>query len=361
MEKMKYLILKVSEANGLILNPDEPSLLITRYSSLLLLFVKLGIVFLFFVISLSAKPYHRITVDGNLSEWGEDERIVEDSSDGEFTNRIDRVYLTWDEENLYIGISARVDGKGLLLYIDRDFGTSNGFDDLRNIDNWNKGAYFTNGFYPEFQYGSWDGESGNVYEIKTSTFSSTVSADKAVSFSSENPGFEIGIEKHILYPDGFVGGLELAIFVSLCDGNSLSTDSAPDTQTTLPQVDTFTVIAIDSNSDGIFDNLSYPEFKFLEFEVDKIFSPNGDSLNDEANIKITLSQAADVVLKIFTLEGRKVFENSFHIPDTQEFTTSWDGKKRGEFVNNGIYILHIEATNSGGEVISKNKGIVVVK
>jgi len=38
MEKMKYLILKVSEANDLILNPDKPSLLVTRYSSLLLLF-----------------------------------------------------------------------------------------------------------------------------------------------------------------------------------------------------------------------------------------------------------------------------------------------------------------------------------
>ncbi|MCD6423610.1 MAG: hypothetical protein J7L42_05790, partial [Elusimicrobia bacterium] len=50
MKKTKYLMLKVSEANGLILNPDEPSLLITRYSSLLylfavyrLLFVKLSV------------------------------------------------------------------------------------------------------------------------------------------------------------------------------------------------------------------------------------------------------------------------------------------------------------------------------
>jgi len=38
MRKMKYLILKVSEANNLILNPDELSLLITRYSALLWLF-----------------------------------------------------------------------------------------------------------------------------------------------------------------------------------------------------------------------------------------------------------------------------------------------------------------------------------
>jgi len=38
MEKMNYLILKVSEANDLILNPDKPSLLITHYSALLWLF-----------------------------------------------------------------------------------------------------------------------------------------------------------------------------------------------------------------------------------------------------------------------------------------------------------------------------------
>jgi len=38
MRKMKYLILKVSEANDLILNPDNPSLLVTHYSSLYSLF-----------------------------------------------------------------------------------------------------------------------------------------------------------------------------------------------------------------------------------------------------------------------------------------------------------------------------------
>jgi len=40
MEKIKYLILKAPDKFGsdLILNPDEPSLLVTHYSSLLSLF-----------------------------------------------------------------------------------------------------------------------------------------------------------------------------------------------------------------------------------------------------------------------------------------------------------------------------------
>jgi len=69
MEKMKYLILKVSEANGLILNPDEPSLLVTHYSSLLLLFAICCLLFTQVWIGGKNECIHRSKLSGRGFEF----------------------------------------------------------------------------------------------------------------------------------------------------------------------------------------------------------------------------------------------------------------------------------------------------
>ena len=113
------------------------------------------VVFLFlFVPQVFCAPYHKILVDGDLGDWSSGEKIVNDSSDGEFLNRIDALFVTWDGENLYLGINHKVDGNGLLLYLDKNYGSSEGYDDLTQIDTWNKKAKFIEGgFMPDFQYG----------------------------------------------------------------------------------------------------------------------------------------------------------------------------------------------------------------
>ncbi|MCD6412622.1 MAG: gliding motility-associated C-terminal domain-containing protein [Elusimicrobia bacterium] len=316
-----------------------------------------------FVFPAACAPYHTITVDGDLSDWASDERIVLDFSDGQTTNRIDALYLTWDADNLYIGISYRVDGNGILLYLDRDYGSSAGFDDLTSIDSWDKNAVFSvSGFHPDFQWGSWDGSDGNFYKILTATSTQGISATLKTDFSSDDPCSEISVSWDEIFPDGFVKGAKIAIFASLCDGSSLAVDCAPDNQTAeLPAVDTTAVVNCDSNADGIPDNDYISDFEIRKFEFPEVFSPNGDGRNDNLDIAVSLSAPGSASISVFDIEGRKIFSSLLEIPDTGEYSVRWTGKAGGKYASNGIYIVHLLATNSAGEEISENKGVAVVK
>ncbi|MEA2081374.1 MAG: hypothetical protein U9O97_01330, partial [Elusimicrobiota bacterium] len=212
--------------------------------------------------ALICAPYHRIDINGNLDEWSAGEKIVNDIHDGEIINRIDALYVTWDADNLYIGVNYKLDGYGMLLYLDTDYGSSSGFNDLTKIDAWNKGAKFSApGFLPDFMYGSWDGAAGGFYQITSSLSATGVSANCKTDFSSEVPGTEISIGWDTLFPLGFPAGSKIAVFCSLADGSSLSVDCAPDNiAAALPLADTCTVINCDSNSDGAPDRLSPSNF-----------------------------------------------------------------------------------------------------
>ncbi len=68
--------------------------------------------------TVSAMAYHTIAVDGNTSEWATDE-LMETDNGGDF-------YLTWDENNLYIGLgNVNVDDDGVFfVYLDTAVGGS---------------------------------------------------------------------------------------------------------------------------------------------------------------------------------------------------------------------------------------------
>ncbi len=333
-------------------------------SGLKLFFLLFSISNLSFLISPSlASPYHTITIDGDLSDWSAGEKIVNDSSDGEASNKIDALYLTWDADNLYIGISYRVDGNGILLYLDRDYGSAAGFDDLSSIDSWDKNAVFSApGFHPDFQWGAWDGSDGNFYKILSATSTEGISASMKTNFSSDEPCSEISVPWSEIYPDGFEKNFRIAIFASLCDGSSLAIDSAPnDLSASLPRVDTATVVVCDANSDGTPDNAYSSGFEIEKFSFPDAFSPNGDGRNDNLAIHVSFSSPASAQIGIFTIEGREIYSSALEIPDSGEYSFGWDGKIDGNFAPNGIYIVHLSASNSSGEKVSKNAAVVVVK
>ncbi|PKN00568.1 MAG: hypothetical protein CVU78_00395 [Elusimicrobia bacterium HGW-Elusimicrobia-2] len=328
-------------------------------------FLLIAFYFSFFMASaLLCAPYHRIDIDGNLDEWPEGEKIANDIHDGEVMNRIDALYVTWDADNLYIGVNYKLDDCGMLLYLDTDYGLSSGFDDLTKIDTWNKGAKFSaGGFLPDFMYGSWDGDGGSFYQITSSLSASGVSANCKTDFSSYAPGTEISIGWDTLFPSGFPAGTKIAMFCSLADGTALALDCAPDNiAVVLPLVDTCTVINCDSNSDGVPDSLSSSNFEISYVRMAKIFSPNADGINDDLNITVALTQSADIYMKAFNIEGKKVWQSAGHSAEAGETTMTWNGRDfSGAMIRNGVYILNIRAVNSSGEEVYKNKPVAIVK
>jgi hypothetical protein len=93
------------------------------------------------------------------------------------------------------------------------------------------------------------------------------------------------------------------------------------------------------------------------------FSPNGNNINDKTIITYTLTDDADVYLRIYNVRGEEVrcLINGDEITggfDTRE----WDGKDDwGEILPTGIYIIHLHATEDGDlKRFSKAKTTVVI-
>ena len=312
----------------------------------------------------ACEPYHKITIDGNLGDWSAGEKIVNDSGDGNVMDKIDGLYVTWDADNLYIGVNYKIDGYGMMLYLDTDYGSSAGFDDLTKIDTWDKDAKFSAaGFKPDFMYGSWDGDGGNFYKITSSVTASWISAACATDFSADVPGTEIAIGWDSLFPSGFTAGTRLAVFASLCDGSSLAIDGVPSNiSAALPEVDTCTVVSCDTDSNGVPDRLSSSNFSISSVRMPKIFSPNSDGMNDNLDIIVSLSQSADVYIKAYSIEGKKVWQGTSRLSEAGELTMTWNGRDfSNSMLKNGIYIMNIRAANSSGEEVYENKAVAIVK
>ena len=321
--------------------------------------------FLFFIPpKAESAPYHSIAIDGNLADWADEERIVSDFSDGGVLDRIDAVYLAWDSDNLYIGINYKTDGGGMILYLDTDWEGQQGYNDLTQIDTWNKKAKFSApGFLPDFMFGSWDSSDGNFYKITSSLTASGFSANSKTDFSGDIPGTEISVSWNNLFQVGFPAGLKVAVFAALCDGGALARDCAPDNITvSLPEADSCTVVNCDEDRNGVPDTRYDEGFTITSVNAQKIFSPNGDGINDNLSIKVSVNQPSDVYLNVYTIEGKKVWSGFSYRTSSGECTITWNGRNySGQFPQNGIYILNLKAVNSSGVEARENAAVAVVK
>ncbi|MCD6018909.1 MAG: hypothetical protein K0S53_2030 [Bacteroidetes bacterium] len=94
------------------------------------------------------------------------------------------------------------------------------------------------------------------------------------------------------------------------------------------------------------------EIKCVEVFVPTAFSPNGDGVNDVAqvfgNCIVTMR------FLIFDRWGEKVFEGS-SIKDT------WDGNLRGEPMNTAVFVYYLKATLVNGEHVSLKGNITLVR
>ena len=311
-----------------------------------------------------ATPYHAIEIDGDLSDWVSGELVDDDSGDGEVLNRIDGLYVTWDNANLYIGVNYRLDNKGMLVYLDKYYGASDGYDDLTQLNTWDKDAKFTEGnFHPDYMYGSWDGSDGNFYRITSSGTAVDVSASVSTDFTPDIPGTEISVAWSDIFTNGFEKGAAIALFASICDASALSTDSSPDNSSaSLPLVDNCIIVQCDTDNDGTADNFYSSKLLIHSLSAEKLFSPNDDGVNDILSIHLSLTQPSQVYLRVFSIEGRKIFQSSHSVPDSSLHTLQWSGKSsNGDYLDNGVYIISVTAQNSAGERAYKNRAVAIVK
>lgn len=294
-------------------------------------------------IAVSYGPATTITIDGYIdpAEWGPCRMAVADSNDSEWTsaNEIDALYVTWDEDYLYIALDGIVSGNSWLIYLDTDPGGPEGEVDLTAIDTWERGAVFTApGFRADFQYGCYQHQgpydSDSFWRIESPT-STTGLSDAIVSAFDSNHlygslgGSELAVPWEVLYglgPGAVAPGASISIVASLCwdpepDG-VLGGDSAPSNESaSLPTVDNVHTVTIDADADGLPDpaeDITPPEL--LEARrtaasdslVDVLFSepidPSdaGDTANWEVHRTDVVTTAIEVLSAVLLGDGRTV-------------------------------------------------------
>jgi len=301
--------------------------------------------------------YHGIKVDGDLSSFCSDENIAGEAGDSKWSKgAIDALYVTWDQNNLYLGIQGFVDGCGWLLYMDVNPELSQGATDLTSIDNWQKGARFWDGGAIDFFFGSWDGAKGNFYQVLTPTASRDLTGSNGVqvatSFSYTSGGSEMKVPFDVLYGLGngkVPVGAKIRVVAALCDESALGGDSAP-LNKYLPNVDRTAEVIIDRDNDGVPDD-TYAEISFSISEVSRtstVFSPDGNGIGDTIEFGFYVSRPAELDAAIYDLNGYlvKQFETrEISFPGAEQFHVSyvWDGlDDNNKTAPGGIYFFAIK-------------------
>ena len=86
-----------------------------------------------------------------------------------------------------------------------------------------------------------------------------------------------------------------------------------------------------------------------------VFSPNGDGLNDQADVNYTLVQLVrpvDTHMEIFDLAGRRVRVLFAGVSGSGVFSHSWDGRNEaGELLPVGLYMAKVEVTTERGDFV----------
>ena len=309
----------------------------------------------------------KITIDGLIEpgEWAPYTLVVDDPDDDSGwhppedpdMNELYGLYVDWDADFLYIGVSGQVQSNSWLLYLDTDPGGPAGETDLTAIDAWERGATFTAaGFRADFQYGcyqhqgAYDSDSFFSIDSPTTTTALTDSIISAFDSSHEygtSGGSEIAIPWSVLYgigPGTVPVNASFSLVCSICwdpepDGE-LGGDSAPsNSSASLPVIDNVFTIVVDHDGDGVPDEGATGAAE--DGTVGRLLRQNRPNpFNPETRLSFVVPGDADteVRLGVFDVSGRRVatlVEGSL-APGVHSFV--WNGRgPGGAELASGVY------------------------
>jgi len=113
-----------------------------------------------------ATTYHTITLDGNMSDWAADEFVSSSAHAGGGTEAdIQDLYVTWDANNLYLGLTTNNTASQDVSYgfaFDVDQIVGSGYSGVgATSDAWGCLIGFCDPYLPEYElYLDWNGTSG---------------------------------------------------------------------------------------------------------------------------------------------------------------------------------------------------------
>ncbi|MBK7959604.1 MAG: gliding motility-associated C-terminal domain-containing protein [Bacteroidetes bacterium] len=88
--------------------------------------------------------------------------------------------------------------------------------------------------------------------------------------------------------------------------------------------------------------------------IPNAFSPNGKGPEENEQFKVYGQGILKVEMMIFNRSGERVYTEMSSNP-------AWDGKYRGEFVQDGVYVYTIEITFLGGQKARKHGSVTVLR
>jgi hypothetical protein len=219
-----------------------------------------------------ARPFNTPTINGNIrvepTDWDSDDLAVDDPllDTAWGPNDIDDLWLTYDADNLYIGVRYQVNNNAMIVLLDA--GTGTGASNINGLDWYPRNFNFPASSLGEFIIANWNGGALGVRRITSATSTEDISAQCFFSNGPQGNFFyeaEIQIPWSSIYqigPGQVAPGATVKAVALIAGGDNWNgPDSAPDnpgmngdgSPTTL--VNMFTRV-VDGNGDGVPDGFT---------------------------------------------------------------------------------------------------------
>ena len=321
---------------------------------------------LFFLLSLAfslhSYPFHSIAVDGNTGDFDPDEQVILDPPNDSYWpgNEIYALYLTWDQDRLYLGCDYLVQNNALLLVLDAGLGE--GVTNLDRLD-WYPRKFAFSGMRAEFLIALWNADlnTGGARRILTLERTAPLENVELVNsaFSGDSGSIEVAIPWRTLYGSSRVPPGATLKLVGLIAGGDHAPggESAPDNANigrgSTSRIRTFLQVSVDADSNGVPDDsvdlrtrsavVTAPAriLRFLSVQV----SPRVLRPGQTAAIIFRVSEGSEVLLRVLDETGHRVLERGpIFVEADQEGRFTWDGRGwHGEELPMGIYYITLLA------------------
>ncbi|WP_297090440.1 CARDB domain-containing protein, partial [Thermococcus sp.] len=231
------------------------------------------------------------TIDGDLSDWSDADLIVIGMDNGQAGANLERLYVSWDDQYLYIAIKTNNTGSWDVAYgigIDIDPGTGNGY--TSGGDSWGRSVEFSNGFAVDYEIYFWWGwntgmgtDNFNTWTGGSWTYNSISGVGGSFAYTGDTSTGLQTIEIRI--PWSALGGKHsrFAVMAWVTGSGGSAVDSLP----VDPAID-YTNIGSEWGDTDVFTNMLVCEWFLMADLTTSITGPGVVGLNRNAVYNVTV-------------------------------------------------------------------------